>query len=194
MRESAGRRSGRRRAARAGWLLGTLLFVGAGPAGPSGQDRVLAPCDAPDVAPWVTRLRDRVLSFDRLALHAVELYGPPVTCEGAVTSEFDGVEFGVVRLGFAGGAWFEIETLPPEASIAILRSPAGFPDEDEARRVLAAYCDEVGVEIDWTVPATATDGVERIEAYTDPDDGLNASASFVFRDDTLIGLRLSLSL
>ncbi|MGH7541728.1 MAG: hypothetical protein ACRELC_12080 [Gemmatimonadota bacterium] len=178
---------------RGGAVLLALLIGGPIYAGPSDSGR-LPPCDAPDVDPWVTELRDGVLSFDLLAKYAVELYGSPITCEGSVTTEFDGTKFGLLRLGFTGGARFQVETLPPEMSVATLRNPAGFADEDAARRVLEAHCDTVGVEIDWSAPRTTTDGDERIETYSDPDEGMNASASLVFREDTLVALRFSLAL
>lgn len=154
----------------------------------------LTACDAPDADPWVTRLRDRVLEFDLLARTAIRLHGAPIVCEGKVTTLFDGNAFGVLRLGFEGGASFEVETQPPETSIAVLRDPAGLADEDAARRALEAYCEDVGVEIDWTDAETRTDGEERTVTYRDPDEGLNASASLVYRGGTLIALRFSLAL
>ena len=90
-------------------------------------------CDGPDGDLWVRELRERVLRFDDLAAFAVELYGTPLTCEGVVTAEFDGMKFGSLRLGFPEGATFQVETQPPEASMATLRAPSGFADEEVAR-------------------------------------------------------------
>lgn len=177
-----------------------LLLAAASPAGVDAARGGRAehgrpsPCEGADVDPWVTRLRDRVVSWDLLAKHAIEHHGPPIACEGRVTTEFEGTKFGVLRLGFAGGTWFEVATMPPESSVATLRSPAGFDDEDAARELLEAYCAEIGVEIDWTRATPTTEGDERIETYSDPDDGLNASASLVFVGDTLVALRFSLAL
>jgi hypothetical protein len=62
------------------------------------------------------------------------------------------------------------------------------------RQLLAAYTARVGVSIDWTVPEIATDGGERVETFWDPEAGLNASASLVFRDGILVRLRFSMAL
>jgi len=161
---------------------------------PESDPRALPPCDTPQADAWVTHLRDRVLQFDLLAKYAVQRYGLPISCEGSVTAEYDGSEFGILRLGFEGGASFEIETQPPETSIATLRNPAGFADEDAARRTLEAYCDDIGVDIDWTVDETTVDGDERLVTYSDPEEGLNAMASLIYRGGTLVGLRFSLAL
>lgn len=154
----------------------------------------LAPCDGPDAASWVVRIRDRVVRFDLLARYAIRMYGPPIACEGEVTTVFDDNEFGVLRFGFEGGASFELETQPPETSIAVLRSPAGFADEEEARGALEAYCDDIGVDIDWTSAETSVERGERRVTYADPEEGLNAMASLLYRGATLVGLRFSLAL
>lgn len=144
------------------------------------------PCDAPEAARWVTLIRERLLQFDMLARYGIGLHGPPIACEGEVTTVFDGDEFGVLRLDFEA-AWFAIETQPPETSIATLRNPAGFADEDAARRTLEAYCDDIGVDIDWTVAETTVDGDERLVTYSDPEEGLNAMATLICRGETLAG-------
>jgi hypothetical protein len=93
-------------------------------------------CAGPDADPWVTELRDRVLSYDELAAFAVEAYGAPLTCGGEVGTEFDGVKFGSLLLNFSDGASFEVETMPPETSVVTLSAPSGFTDEVLARQVL----------------------------------------------------------
>jgi hypothetical protein len=135
-----------------------------------------------------------VVSFDRLAGYAIELFGPPLTCEGSVTTEFDGMKFGVVRLGFAGGASFQVETMPPEMSVVTLRTSSGFDDEDSARGVLEEYSANVGLAIDWAAQTVTREGDERVHTSWDPNAGLNGSASFIFLEDTLIALRFSLGL
>ena len=35
------------------------------------------PCEDPDTDPWVSELRDRVMSYNPLAHYAIRLYGPP---------------------------------------------------------------------------------------------------------------------
>jgi pimeloyl-ACP methyl ester carboxylesterase len=151
-------------------------------------------CDGPDTDPWVTGLRDRVLAYDELAGFAVESYGAPLTCEGAVTSEFDGMPFGSLRLGFSGGASLLVETIPPEASAVALRAPGGFADEAVARRVLEDYTERVGVEIDWAAPEITEQNDGRVQQYRDPDSGLNASASLVYSGGSLVGLSFSTAL
>ena len=152
------------------------------------------PCDGPDADPWVVELRDRVLAYDVLVGFAVESFGAPLTCEGAVTSEFDGMRFGSLRLSFSDGASLQIETMPPEASAVALRVPGGFADEAVARRGLEDYTERIGVEIDWTAPEVTVEGPSRVERFWDPDSGLNASASLVYSGVSLIGLRFSMAL
>jgi hypothetical protein len=149
---------------------------------------------ARDADPWVTSLRDRVLSYDELVGFAVEAYGAPLTCEGAVSTEFDGMEFGSLRLTFSEGATFQVETMPPETSVARLSAPSGFADEVRARQVLQAYAERIGLELDWTAPEITVLGDERVETYWDPDPGLNASASHVYSGDSLVALRFSMAL
>lgn len=150
-------------------------------------------CDSPEADPWVREVRDRVLTFDALASFAVRSYGAPLTCEGVVTSELDGMRFGSLHLGFSEGVYLEVETLPPESSLVELRAPAGFPDAAMARETLVAYAAEIGLEIDWRTPEVVTEGAERIETFWDPDSGLNGSAALIFTDGVLVGLRLSLA-
>jgi len=154
----------------------------------------LLPCESPDADPWVAGLRDGAMSSDMLANYAAKLYGPSVSCEGAVTSEFDGSKFGMVRLGFSKGVTFTAETMPPETSIVTLRSPAGFEDQASARKALGAYCASVGLHIDWTAPTETKEGDERVQSFWDPDPGVNGSASFIFSGDTLVALRFSMAL
>lgn len=151
-------------------------------------------CDGPDADPWVTELRNRVLSFDELVAFAVAAYGAPLDCEGEVRTEFDGMKFGSVRLDFSEGVNFEVETIPPETSAATLSAPSGFADEVLARQVLQVYAERIGVEIDWTAPRITIQGDERVETFWDPDSGLNASASLVYAAESLVGLRFSMAL
>jgi hypothetical protein len=194
-------------------VVGTLLSCGADPekaaekSAPAEQAQQLGsqggealptadlmPCEGPDADPWVAGLRERSMSSDMLASYAAKLYGPPVSCEGAVTSEFDGSQFGMVRLDFSKGVTFTAETMPPETSIVTLRSPSGFEDEASARQALGAYCASVGLRIDWTAPTETKEGDERVQSFWDPDPGVNGSASFIFSGDTLVALRFSMAL
>ena len=153
-----------------------------------------APCEGPDADPWVTGLHVRVMSLNQLVDYAVELYGPPLTCDGAVTAEFDGSKFGAVRLGFAEGVTFEVETMPLETSVVTLRAPLGFDDEASARQTLQAYSSDFGLRIDWTTPTVSEEDDERVQSFWDPNAGLNGSASFFFLEDTLVALRFSVAL
>jgi len=151
-------------------------------------------CDGPEADPWVRELRDRVLRFDELAGFAVGSYGAPLTCEGAVSTEFDGMKFGSLCLGFSEGATFRVETLPPESSVVTLRVPSGFTDEAAARQSLEVYAADVGLEIDWTTPEFTTEGDEQVQTFWDPDPGLNGSVSMIFLEGTLVAVRLSMAL
>jgi hypothetical protein len=168
-----------------------------GQAGGSEQERggPAEPCDGPGVDPWIGELRDRVLSYDGLALWAVDAYGGPRSCDGAVTDEFDGAKFGAVTLGFANGVALTVETMPPEVSIVSLRAPAGFADGPAVLRSLRAYAAARGLAIDWDAPPeTSVDGDESTATYWDPDTGLNGSASVVTVDDALVEVRVSMAL
>lgn len=153
-----------------------------------------AQCDGPAADPWVTDLRDRVLGFDGLARFAVEGYGQPIACEGAVVTEFDGMSFGEVTLIFADGVSLRVQTMPPESSVRTLRAPAGFADEEAVRAVLQRYATGIGLSIDWSDPETTSVGSEVVRTFWDPDPGLNASASLILRDGRLVGVRLSMAL
>jgi len=166
-----------------------LLALAAGSDAPGAQS-----CEGPGVDPWVDGLRDRVLSTNPMVHYAIELFGPPLTCEGSVTTEFDGVKLGAVRLGFADSVTFRIETMPPETSIVTLRTSSGFDDEDSARKAIEAYSADIGLDIDWAKPTSTVEGEERVQTFWDPDTGLNASASLFFKEDTLVALRFSMAL
>lgn len=83
--------------------------------------------------------------------------------------------------------------MPPEISIATLRIPVGFKDEEEARRLLADRATRVGLEVDWTIPEVSGEGGARVEAYWDPDQGLNGQAALIFREDRLVAVRFSIA-
>ncbi len=151
-------------------------------------------CDAPEADPWVRQMRERVLHFDDLAVYAAESFGEPMSCEGMVTAEFDGMKFGSLRLEFSEGSTFQVETLPPELSRVTLRSPSGFADEEVAWDVLVSYAEDIGVEIDWTASTVTVDAGEMIETYRDPDPGLNASVALIRQDGSLVGMRFSMAL
>lgn len=152
------------------------------------------PCDGPGADPWVTALRDRVIAFDGLARYAVTRRGPPLRCEGSVTAEFDGGQFGFVRMGFGNGMTLHVETMPPETQIVTLRDSSGFADVAGARRALQTYAADFGVSIDWTAPIETRDDRERILTFRDPDPGLNSSAALVFAGTVLVALRFSAAL
>ena len=151
------------------------------------------PCDGSDADPWVGELRDRLMSFNQLAHYAVERHGPPLTCEGLVATEFDGAKFGAVRLRFAEEVTFQFETMPPEISIAILRTSSGFDDEESVRQLLQTYSTKVGLAIDWTAPKVTMEGDERVQTFWDPVAGLNGSASLIFFNGRLTALRFSVA-
>lgn len=152
------------------------------------------PCDGPDGNPWVSALRDRVLAYNGLARYAVERHGTALTCEGAVTAEFDGNQFGMVRLRFAGDVTLTVETMPPEASVVMLRSVSGFEDADAVRHALRDYVSGAGIAVDWTTPEETEENGERVLTFWDPTPGLNGSASLIYRGDVLVAIRFSMAL
>ena len=152
------------------------------------------PCDDPELDPWVAALHERVVRFNGLAEFAIGTWGELTACSGEVTTEFDGVRYGRLRLTFEGGATLEVETQPIETSIVALRSPAGFPDPIAAESALRAYAAGVGVSIDWGRPERLEEGALRSATYRDPEPGLNASAVLVTTEDRLVEVRFSLAL
>lgn len=170
-------------------ILATLAcaMVGGG-ASAAGQ----LPCDGPD--PWVVDFRDRVLAYNGLAAFAVAEYGAPVSCEGRVTTEFDGRPYGQLMVGFPGGVSLVVETQPIETSIVTLRDPGGFDDPGAAEDALRAYAEGVGVSIDWSRPERSTEGGASVESFWDPEPGLNAAASLVTSEGRLVAVRFSMTL
>lgn len=151
-------------------------------------------CEGPDADPWVSDFRTRVESYDRLYRFAVERFGAPTSCEGQITMEFDGANFGSLRFGFAGGMSYSVESMPPETSIAFLRAPGGFVDVDAVRSLLEAHTAAIGLAIDWSAPEIGEEDGEVVHTFWDPEPGLNASASLIFIGDALVGIRVSMAL
>ena len=170
------------------WILISVLMPG-----PAPQEALVA-CDDPGVHPWVLEIRDRMLATNPLVLYASGRHGTPTGCRGAVSRLADG-HARTLRLDFAHGLWFTLETFPPESAIVTLRAPHGFDDPTEARAALREYTDRSGFSIDWTRPTETTpEAGGEWQTYRDPEPGLNASASFLVSGDTLRGLRLSFAL
>jgi len=165
-------------------LLGTSLVAGA----------PMQPCEDAATGSWIANLRERLLSFDVLGRHAVERFGAPTACRGEVTSEFDGMEFGRLRLEFPGGAALQVESFPPESSRVELTVPGGFPDENQARRLLRAYVDEIGAGVDWSAPELAKEDGATVEIYWATDPELNVSAQVVSTGGKITTLRFAMAL
>ena len=171
-----------------------LLALAWAPHSAIGQVDASSPCEGAGEDPWVAEMHDRMMRFNELVAYALEQHGPVVTCRGAVTTEFGGAKYGDLELEFSAGVTFRIETMPIETSIAVLRAASGFQDEDSVRLLLQDYAAEMGLAIDWHVPEETTLDGERIEAFSDPEPGLNASAWLIYRESTLVGVRLSVAL
>ncbi|GMV03936.1 MAG: hypothetical protein AMXMBFR53_02180 [Gemmatimonadota bacterium] len=152
-----------------------------------------APCEGPGVDPWLAGLHQRVTADDGLALFAARAYGEPTACEGGVTAEFDGLEFGRMTLTYPGGITLEVETFPPESSVVTLRAPLGFADADVIRGVLRDYVARIGLSVDWSTPTVTTEGADTVHTFHDPLPGLNASASLFLRDGGIVGVRVSMA-
>lgn len=177
-------------------VLGVILIgaVGAGPVSPATAPR-LPDCDDPSASPWVSELRDRTLAYNDLAAFAVERWGAPVSCDGEVTTEFDGASYGFVELGFEGGVTLHVETMPIESSVVELRSPEGFGAEEPAViDALRAHASHVGVDIDWENPELSEGPGEEVRQFRDPVPGLNASGSLITRSGILVAVRFSMAL
>lgn len=151
-------------------------------------------CDGPDADPWVVDFRDRTLAYSGIARFAVERWGAPTACEGAVTIEFDGARYGFVRLTFAEGVTVEVETMPIETSITALRASSAFTDAAAVEESVRAAAADIGLEIDWTMPEETSEGDETTRTFWDPESGLNASVAFVYRGDALVEARISMAL
>ena len=155
--------------------------------------QTLLPCGDPENDSWVREMRDRVLSFDDLALYALGRYGPPSECRGAVTARFDGRDFGALRLAFPAGIVFDVETFPPEMSTVTLRAEHGFDDPEAVRGALRAYASAIGLDVDWSAPEVTEEDDATVHTYWDPEAGLNGSASLVFSGTTLVAVRFSIA-
>ena len=171
--------------------LGEVAGMAASPAPAATREGA---CDGSDADPWVSDFRARVESYDGLYALAAERLGAPTTCEGEITMEFDGARFGVLRFGFAEGASYWVESMPPETSIAVLRSPGGFEDADDIRRALEAHTAGIGLAIDWSSPELGDENGEIVHTFWDPELGSNASASLIFSGELLVGVRVSMAL
>ncbi len=158
------------------------------------QEGGSAKCDGPDVDPWLSDLRDRVMSYGGLVHFAVRQYGAPTACEGAATTDFDGAKFGNLRLSFVEGVTFEVQTMPPESSVSTLRASSGFGDESLVRQALRQHTTDIGLAIDWTAPEVTMEGAELVHVFWDSDPGLNASASLIFAKGKLVAVRVSMAL
>ena len=152
---------------------GSRRYWASGGVGTGASGAVASPgSECEDGPEWVvTRVRG-LLDRDGLTAHAVEVFGDPVSCEGEVTTSFDGVEYGIVRLGFAGGASLQLETMPISTMIMTLDSPRGFDDE-ALRRSLAEYTASLGLRIHWDRPLEE-ETTSEMTVFADPDPGLNA--------------------
>lgn len=175
-------------------LVGAPAPVPAATSGAPSGTAPAAPCDAPDTDTFVRDLRERTLAYDELAAFAVERYGDPLACEGEVTTEFDGAEFGTLRLTFPDGVTLDVETMPPATSIHTLRRTVAFEDEAEMRDLLQRRAARIGLSIDWETPEVTNDGDREEQRYWDPDTGLNASAVLVYEAGALIAVGMSMAL
>jgi hypothetical protein len=173
-------------------LISLLAVVVVAVTGGTPSDRPM--CDGPDADPWVVDFRDRTLAYSGVARFALERWGPPTACEGAVTTEFDGARFGFVRLTFADGVSVEVETMPIETSITAVRAADGFTDAAGVEGAVRAAAADIGLEIDWAAPEEISEGDETTRTFWDPESGLNASVAFVYRNGTLIEARISMAL
>lgn len=152
-----------------------------------------APCDDPSTEPWVAQTVERVRTYDDLLAFAVARFGEPTECEGAVTSEFDGSHFGLVRFDFAGGQTFALETTPPAVSIVTLGAVRGFDDSEGVVEAVRQYAAGRGLSIDWDEPEPGSSDEGETEQFWDPDPGLNASVTLTRVDGRLVAVRVSMA-
>lgn len=180
-------------------LAGLIAWMGFAAEAVLGQEPAVSPrnpflCEGPEVDRWVTDFRDRITAYHGLAHFASEQFGSPTGCQGRVTTEFDGMMFGILVLKFAEGLSLEVETFPPETTVTTLRTAWGFDDETLVREALRAHAADTGLAVDWTTPEVTMDGNEEVHTFWDPEPGLNASASLIYRNSRLVAVRLSMAL
>ncbi len=142
---------------------------------------------------WLSQWRGNA-EKDQLYLYAVKLFKAPDNCEAKITGTFEGNHFGILLFTFAGGAKFTLETFPPESSRITLRVPNGFPDKQEACRVLEQYVLKIGVVLDWSKPKQQANGAELIRSFHPLDPELNATAIQVYKNNKLIEIGFSMAL
>ena len=148
-----------------------------------------APCEGSGPTDRVAAWRAQV-STDPLHRYAVQTFGSPTGCHASLESAPEGPRFGALVLAFGGGARYEVDSSPPEATRISLRADHGLPDPARARAALAEQAATIGLEIDWEHP-TREPGVER---YHDPTPGLNASAELRTEGGKLVEVILRMAL
>jgi hypothetical protein len=135
------------------------------------------------------RARREEDSFYRFARR---LLGAPTACEVS-WEEFDGQAFGSLRYRFEDGTSLRMESHPPETFLLELRTARGFVDEAGARAFLKEAASKQGLRPAWeSVPERAAEESPCVtrETYWDPDVGLNAGATLLFRGGKLVGIGL----
>lgn len=151
-------------------------------------------CEDPSAAGWVVEASERLKGQNLLAQFAIARFGEPMECRGRVQDQFDGAEYGVVRLVFHNGVSLALKTMPIETMIVSLERREGIPLAEDVALVLRQYAESLGLEIDWTTSERSTDGELDVETFWDPTPGLNASALFRRVSGRLIEVRLSMAL
>lgn len=151
-------------------------------------------CGDPDADATIADFRDRVLASNGLARFATNELGLPEACEYEVTTEFDGVEYGRLRLSYSDSVTLTVASWPPETTVITLESVSGFADAEGVEAALRAYTEELGFSIDWSTPELSVEGGESTTIYWDPEPGLNASASLTRSGGSLVEARVSWAL
>ena len=162
---------------------------------PSGSaDVVASPCEE-IVDAWVQGLCARVVEAEGLYRIATEAGGPPASCSGSVTGEFEDRKFGDLRCEWSSGQRFTLSTFPPESSVVELQSAAGLARPDELRGALKEYVKAIGLEIDWSNAETRPAENGSVEEFSEETPGTNAFVRLRYdREHQLIGVSVSMAL
>ncbi len=151
-------------------------------------------CEGEDKSSWI-RERRTSQEDDVLFKYGESLFGKLARCDGKITQEFDGQQFGTITFYFGSAGKLSIETQPPESSREILESLAGFSNEAAAIEKLKSHTAKVGLKIDWSKkPEIKKSAGIETHRFWDPDAGLNGQGILTYKNKKLIGIGYSMTL
>ena len=149
-----------------------------------------------DFGLWENEWFDRIQE-NGLYRYAAKIGGGVASRSVSDTTEFDGAKYGTLRVNFENGVRFSVKTSPPESALVELefaRNEPSSKDAMEAMDALRVYTTDTGINIMWDSPLCHLIGGRRRCRYVGADDGVNAKAEVVFRDNSVELITLSFAI